>query len=239
MDGLLYSESPLGQWLVQRGGRVHPALIWRRGEFPSEEAWAMEGERERGGTDSSRYTHTESSGHRLEATRDIDASEKLVVLPYELGIAPSLVRKRIVEQRQQGAINNGGSTSSSSLLSLNDRQLMIYYILAHDDVLSLLLQNGNDDAPTGSSSSSDATMLDGLGFLLGHIEYIRMMPRPEQMLTPLWWTEVERELLKGSNLGPASDVREQEWKHEHAAFLAALRDISIPGFKGEENKYSW
>ncbi|KAH8920373.1 SET domain-containing protein [Atractiella rhizophila] len=57
---------------------------------------------------------------------------------------------------------------------------------------------------------------------LKHHAYIQSLPRKDEMMTPPWWAEEERALLKGTNLGVSTKVRTDDWKNEHRDILAGL-----------------
>lgn len=57
-----------------------------------------------------------------------------------------------------------------------------------------------------------------------HTKYIDALPSPESLRTPLFWTEVERALLQGTNL--AGTVRDQE--AERRLEYGKIKEV-IPG----------
>lgn len=58
--------------------------------------------------------------------------------------------------------------------------------------------------------------------LLAHAPYIRTLPAPERLRTPLHFTERELELFGGTNLYGATLDRRQEWRDEWSVCCAAF-----------------
>ncbi|KAG9087507.1 hypothetical protein FRC06_002512 [Ceratobasidium sp. 370] len=50
--------------------------------------------------------------------------------------------------------------------------------------------------------------------MLRHRPYVNMLPPPSKLLTPLYFNESELDMLKGSNLYPATLQRREEWQTE-------------------------
>lgn len=57
---------------------------------------------------------------------------------------------------------------------------------------------------------------------LSHYPYINALPSHDQMRTTLYYTEAERELLRGTNLYGATKAREEGWKNEFDQTIAIL-----------------
>jgi hypothetical protein len=71
--------------------------------------------------------------------------------------------------------------------------------------------------------------------------YLRALPQPGQANgrdpfdTPLYWTEEERQWLKGSRLHAATIEREKQWRQEFEKGLSALREAEI----SDEDRTQW
>jgi len=98
---------------------------------------------------------------------------------------------------------------------LTDHQVLVLYLMMHDVAISKELEE--------------------LPSFLKHREYVQTLPRHQQMSMALWFNQAERDLLAGSNLGPAVEQREREWKAEHKALLES--GLSVTEFTADE--YSW
>lgn len=87
---------------------------------------------------------------------------------------------------------------------LGEHQLMCLYLMLHDLALAGV------ELPESMNNN------------LTHLEYVKTLPRPEQMQTALWFSDSEFELLNGSNLYPAVLDRRQDWKAKYKHLISKL-----------------
>lgn len=89
----------------------------------------------------------------------------------------------------------------------------------------------------GVRSVSCAGWSPGFPGSLAHLPYLKMLPKPEQLLTPLHFTEKELELFKGSHLYAATADRRDVLKNEWQECLDYLVTTSNGGvYRG---RYTW
>lgn len=57
--------------------------------------------------------------------------------------------------------------------------------------------------------------------------YLQSLPTEDELRTPLYYTEEERELFRGTNLFGATEDRIREWKEESEVVRTALKEDGL------------
>lgn len=65
---------------------------------------------------------------------------------------------------------------------------------------------------------------------LAHYTYLRSLPSPSDLLTPLYFTATERELLQGTSVYGAANEMETTWKADFERVGKVLRLSEKHGF---------
>lgn len=99
------------------------------------------------------------------------------------------------------------SALSSVLPSTDDHELMVTYLALH--------RLSPSDLPAS--------------VILAHKVYVDSLPKDEDMRTPLYFSEAEMELLKGTNLFGATEDRRKSWKAEweHVVSILAIPNPAL------------
>ena len=96
---------------------------------------------------------------------------------------------------------------------------MCLYLILHDIYLDSYVRSApHETAKTGDGQNFEPLNPSDIPIHLKHLEYVKSLPRPEELRTALWHNEKELQLLQGSNLGPAVEERRLEWQVEHTGF---------------------
>lgn len=63
--------------------------------------------------------------------------------------------------------------------------------------------------------------------MLRHWPYVESLPAPEQLRTPLYFTDDELRLLEGTNLLGAAQDRRKQWEEESGVVRDALKEVEL------------
>ncbi|GAA5873147.1 hypothetical protein JCM16303_006955 [Sporobolomyces ruberrimus] len=141
------------------------------------------------------YSKQDSFGTSIYTSQPIPPSTSVVSCPFSLCVTPTVARKAIPTSifNPLSPKSDGTSTSTRKNRQPN-HELMVLYLILH------LLP------PSLVSSFPDLH--------LEHEPYVSNLPTSESMRTTLYFTQQERELLRGSNLYGATEERERIWREE-------------------------
>ena len=62
---------------------------------------------------------------------------------------------------------------------------------------------------------------------LRHAVYLQSLPTDDELRTPLYYAEEEKELLRGTNLFGATEDRIREWKEESKVVRTTLKEDGL------------
>ncbi|KAI9638021.1 uncharacterized protein MKK02DRAFT_36002 [Dioszegia hungarica] len=146
-----------------------------------------------------------STGLSAFAQADIDKDERLISCPFNLAVTPELAGEAIcaIESLKEDELVWLAGTSRAGE-KWNDRMRIGAYIGLHWVRTD---EEGEESLPSS----------------LRHWPYINSLPPAPDLTTPLYFTEPELDLLRGTNLHGAVMDRKAEWKEEWAAMNAVLK----------------
>ncbi|KAL1410964.1 hypothetical protein Q8F55_001907 [Vanrija albida] len=145
----------------------------------------------------------EAHGLGLFAAAPIAADERLISTPFALAITPALATvavERVTGVPASSLVFPDGARAGEKW---NERMLAAAYIGLH--------WVHEAEAPAA----------------LAHYPYVRALPPPAELTTPLYFSEDERALLAGTNLAGAVADREREWGEESAALRSVLKEDGL------------
>ncbi|QRV94838.1 hypothetical protein RhiJN_22856 [Ceratobasidium sp. AG-Ba] len=136
------------------------------------------------------------SGHSVCAKSEILPDTKVLSCPFNVAITAPLC-KFAIESLFPGI--------ASTLAGWNERQIVCTYIIFH--LVWSKIESGS------------------LPPVLKHLPYVSTLPPPSKLLTPLYFSQSEFDLLEGSNLYPATIQRRQDWQAEWKGCAEAVTSV--------------
>lgn len=219
-------DTPLGMWLARTGAGAgfHPGLVFGGGEGHEEDPASR----------SRRHM-----GRAIYADRIIRQEEVLASCAVHAVISRQTSLERItalIRRLQDGRVESqdmgvtGGKPSdqilgpgeASVLTQFLDRTVISLYLLLTQIALRSHSEQGR--SCEADHQSDIYPLLDELFSF--HHEYVRLLPRTEDLLTPLFWTETELDTLGPFSLLHAVDQQKTLWTGEYASLLLHLQDLS-------------
>jgi hypothetical protein len=170
--------------LAAAGGSFHSDLYGKQGALP------VPCLQRTGAAHLCSSTFLDSFGTSIYTSKPLPAGSEVVTCPFSLAVTPTLARSSV----PSSLFPSSPSPSSSRKTRQPNHELMALYVLLH--LLPSALRE----------------RVEGLD--LQHSVYVDALPKPESMRTTLYFTEGERELLRGSNLFGATEDRENGWREE-------------------------
>ncbi|GAA6000217.1 uncharacterized protein JCM10292_004039 [Rhodotorula paludigena] len=145
----------------------------------------------------------DSCGTSVYAAIDLSEGTKVVCCPYSLAVTPDLARRCI----PSALLPSAPSAPSKRPARQPDHELMALYLSLH------------------ALPSAITMRVDGLD--LRHHVYVEHLPSRDSMRTTLYFSAVERELLRGSNLHGATEEREAGWRQEWEEVASWMQDEAV------------
>ncbi|KAF8602390.1 SET domain-containing protein [Ceratobasidium sp. AG-I] len=139
-------------------------------------------------------------GHNVYAKQDIPRDTRVLSCPFQVAITAPQSKSAIAELFHDVAVD-----SMPILDKWSERQLVCVYLVLH----RIWEESKHRPLPPACR----------------HEPYLNMLPAPAELLTPLYFSEVELSLLEGSNLHPATLKRRQEWQAEWSQCTEGLSAI--------------
>ncbi|EUC67063.1 SET domain protein [Rhizoctonia solani AG-3 Rhs1AP] len=138
-----------------------------------------------------------SGGHDVYATSEIPPNTNVLSSPFSMAITAPQSKDALVTVLQ------GDKTTVSDVLNRwSERQVVCVYMILH----RLWKEIKNSLLPP----------------VLKHKPYLDMLPPSNVLLTTMYFSQEEMDLLKGSNLYQATITRNQEWRAEWQACIQGL-----------------
>ncbi|KAJ6583765.1 hypothetical protein B0H10DRAFT_2096353 [Mycena sp. CBHHK59/15] len=146
-----------------------------------------------------------ASGFSVVASENLPPDTSVVSCPFTLAITKNVALYALSVLL--------GSAASSLLVTWSERQLISSYLCFHWIV-------GDDTSSTN---------------VLAHLPYVRSLPSQEKLMTPLHFSPLEVEQIKGSNLYGATLDRQREWRTEWAQCQACIASVNVEW----GNQFTW
>ena len=151
---------------------------------------------------------TDDTGFSVKCTVHIPADTSVVTCPFDLAITLESV---------QDALQFYCKFSPGASLSERQRictYISLHWIVADDDTRYV------NRVPAYYEAITDGTLLR-----LRHRPYLNILPKPEKLVTPLYFSDEELDLFSGTNLHHATVSQRSTWKEEWANLRSILRDL--------------
>ncbi|CAE6488882.1 unnamed protein product [Rhizoctonia solani] len=136
-------------------------------------------------------------GHDVYAASDIQPDTKVLSSPFSMAITAPQSKDALV-----ALLQNDNITVSRVLDQWSERQIVCVYIILHK------IWRDIKNSP--------------LPLALKHKPYLDMLPPSSVLLTTMYFSQEEMDLLKGSNLYQATIARRQEWRAEWQTCIQGL-----------------
>ncbi|KAL5640270.1 hypothetical protein ACGC1H_007516 [Rhizoctonia solani] len=141
-----------------------------------------------------------SGGHDVYATSEIPPNTKVLSSPFSMAITAPQSRDALV------ALLQGDNTTVSDILNQwSERQIVCVYMILH----RIWKEIKNSPLPS----------------VLKHKPYLDMLPPSNVLLTTMYFSQEEMDLLKGSNLYQATITRNLEWRAEWQVCIQGLSTL--------------
>jgi hypothetical protein len=164
--------------------------------------------------------HSALSGHAVYAISEIPRETKVLSCPFNMAITAPQSRGALL------TLLHGNNSGILDILDKwNERQIVCAYVVLHriwentknrqayaqflHNLLIETLQNITSPLPS----------------VFQHKPYLDMLPPSDMLLTTMYFTQEELNLLRGSNLYQATATRRQEWETEWESCLKGLSAI--------------
>ncbi|KAH7338877.1 hypothetical protein B0J17DRAFT_393964 [Rhizoctonia solani] len=141
-----------------------------------------------------------SSGHDVYATSDISPDTNVLSCPFNMAITAPQSKEALLT-----LLRGDNATVSHVLDRWSERQVVCVYMVLHR------IWEGIKNSP--------------LPPVLKHKPYIDMLPPSTLLLTTMYFSQEEMDLLKGSNLYQATLTRSQEWRTEWQTCVQVLSTL--------------
>ncbi|KAL7410742.1 hypothetical protein BDY24DRAFT_399189 [Mrakia frigida] len=145
-------------------------------------------------------------------TSSLPAETTVISLPFSLAVTPELAERSILALLSGEGKEESDSSWREAVASLEERVKVLVYLVMHWII---------EDETSSIDSSSP---------YLAHYTYLRSLPSPSDLLTPLYFTATERELLQGTSVYGAANEMETTWKADFERVGKVLRLSEKHGF---------